>query len=111
MLREDLTDRLAVAELLYYINTLNLTALLSGCYNGLVKSYTCNLTLLLCSHNGDYYGMGNKKGIQNFGVHHMNVVSTSCKISTVLLITMMCRDQKFFCLSLLAQYSNSTSLY
>ena len=59
-------------------NTLNLTTLLNGCYNLLVKSRTFNLTLLLCSHNGNYYGLGNKKAIQNFGVHHMNVISTSC---------------------------------
>ena len=77
-------------------NILNLTALLNSCYNVLVKSHTCNLTLLLCSHNGNYYELGNKKAIQNFCVHHMNVISTSCQISTVFIITMMCQGQKFF---------------
>jgi hypothetical protein len=71
-------------------NTLNLTALLNGSYNVLVKNHTCNLTLLLCLHNGDYYRLGNKKAVQNFGVQHMHVISTSCQISTVFLITMMC---------------------
>jgi hypothetical protein len=73
--------------------TLNLTALLNGCYNGLVRSHTCNLMLLLCSYNGDYCGLGNKKCIQNFDVHHMNVISTSFQISIVLII-MICRGQK-----------------
>jgi len=91
-------------------NTLNLTALLNGCYNVLVKSHTCNLTLLLCSHNGNYYGPGNKKAIQNFSVHHMNVISTSCHISTVFVITMMCRGQKFF-ICLLSQFSSSKTMY
>lgn len=96
VLREELTERhlLSLNNFTKY-NTLNLTALLNGCYNLLVKSHTCNLTLLLCSLNGDYYMLGNKKSIQNFGVHHMNVISTSCQVSPVFLITMMCRGQKF----------------
>lgn len=95
VLREELTNRhlLSLNNFIKY-NTLNLTALLNGCYNVLVTSHTCNLTLLLCSHNGDYYGLGNKKAIQNFGVCHMNVISTSCQISTVFL-TNVSRSEVF----------------
>jgi hypothetical protein len=96
VLREELINRhLLLLNNFTEFCTLNLTALLNGYYNGLVRSHTCNMTLLLCSHNGDYYGLGNKKCIQNFDVHHMNVISTSCQISTVLLIIMICRGQKF----------------
>ena len=97
VLREKLMDRhlLSLNNFTKY-NTLNLIALLNGCYIVLVKSHTCNLTLLLCSHNRGYNGLGNKKAIQNFGMHHTNVISTSCQISTAFLITMMSRGQKFF---------------
>ena len=111
VLREELTDKhlLSLNNFTKY-NTLNLTAMLNGCYNVLVTSHTCNLTLLLYSHNGDYYGLANKQAIQNFGVHHMNVIITSCQISTVFLITNVSRSEVFY-LSLLSQFSNSTSLY